>query len=317
MNAEVRAKTSAPVVPPNLLRHFDEAIAPLFPDAAKSADAKRASAKASAAKATAPAPRVGIALDFDGTLSEFALSPTDAVIAPDALPPLARLAASLPLTAVVSGRAAQDVAARVGVHGIVYVGNHGAERIIDGELAAAPNAQPAPDDMQRLLDRVRQAVENRYGDAAADGFVWENKGFSATIHYRAAADESQAAQRLSNAMQTIPEIAALDAFWGNKIVEMRQRGGANKGAALNALIAERQLNAVIFAGDDATDADALRALRRRRNADGAAALGVAVIQPGAPPSVLEAADYTLNGVPEVAQFLRRLADRIVPAPPPP
>lgn len=316
MTPSVHAETSAPVIPPNLLRHFDEALAPLLPHAAKSADAKRASAKDPDAKATAPAaPRVGLALDFDGTLSEFALSPSDAVIAPDALPPLARLAASLPLTAVVSGRAAQDVAARVGVPAIVYVGNHGAERIIDGELAAAPNAQPAPDDMQRLLDRVRQALENDDSDdAAAAGFVWENKGFSATIHYRAVADESQAAQRLSAAMRSIPEIAALDAFWGNKIVEMRQRNGPNKGAALNALIAERQLNAVIFVGDDATDADALRALRRRRNADGIATLGVAVIQPGAPPSVLEAADYTLNGVPEVAQFLRRLADRAAPTP---
>ena len=123
-------------------------------------------------------------------------------------------------------------------------------------------------------------------------------------------------KRLSAAIQSIPEIAALDAFWGNKVVEMRQRNSPNKGAALTALIAERRLTAVIFAGDDATDADALRALRRRRDADDIATLGVAIIQPGAPPSVLEAADYALDGVPEVAEFLRRLADRLAPAPAP-
>ena len=181
-----------------------------------------------------------MALDFDGTLSEFALSPSDAVIAPDALPPLVRLARSLPLTAVVSGRAAQDVAARVGIPTIVYVGNHGAERIIDGELAAAPNAHPDRNEMQRLLNRVRQALENDEADDSADGFVWENKSFSATIHYRAAADEARAAQRLSAALKTIPEIAALDAFWGNKVVEMRHRNAPNKGAVLTARdIAER------------------------------------------------------------------------------
>ena len=73
---------------------------------------------------------------------------------------------------------------------------------------------------------------------------------------------------------------------------------------------DRHLGSVIFLGDDTTDADALQVLRERKASGAVGGFGVAVIQDGTPDSVLESADYSLNGVPEVAEFLSRLDEYV-------
>ena len=260
---------------PHLLPHIDDALAML----------RRGNA--------------GLLLDFDGTLSEFTPLPDDAVIHPKIVEPLTRLARKLALTAVMSGRAASDVSERVGIEGIVYIGNHGAEYIVDGAMSVAPEAAVGGDGMQVLLEALRAVVDE-------PGMVWEDKRFSASVHYRMAADEARVVERLTAALDTLPQAAGLDVFRGNKLIEIRRRDSVNKGAALDKAIRDWDLSTVIFLGDDTTDADALRVLRRRRAAGVVCGLGVAVVQPGTPASVLENADYRLDGVADVAEFLGRL-----------
>lgn len=240
----------------------------------------------------------GLLLDFDGTLSEFTPFPDDAAIHPKIVAPLSGLARKLALTAVMSGRAAADVGKRVGIDGIVYIGNHGAEWIVDGALSVAPEAAGGGG-MQGLLDALRAVVDE-------PGMAWEDKGFSASVHYRMAADEARVVERLTAALGNLPQAKGLDVFRGNKLIEIRRRDGVNKGAALDRAIRDWGLASVIFMGDDTTDADALRVLRRRRAAGDVCGLGVAVMQPGTPASVLDNADYRLDGVAEVAEFLDRL-----------
>ena len=260
---------------PHLLPHIDDALALL----------RRGNA--------------GLLLDFDGTLSEFTPIPDDAVIHPKIVGPLSGLARRLALTAVMSGRAAADVSERVGIEGIVYIGNHGAECIVDGELSVVPEAAGGGDGMQALLEALKAVVDE-------PGMVWEDKRFSASIHYRMAADEARVVERLTAALDTLPQAAGLDVFQGNKLIEIRRRDGVNKGAALDKAIRDWGLSTAIFLGDDTTDADALRVLRHRRAAGAVRGLGVAVVQPGTPASVLENADYRLDGVGEVAEFLGQL-----------
>ena len=257
---------------PHLLPHIDDALAML----------RRGNA--------------GLLLDFDGTLSEFTPLPDDAVIHPKIVEPLSGLARRLALTAVMSGRSASDVSERVGIDGIVYIGNHGAERIIDGALSVAPEAAGGNGGMQALLDALRAVVDE-------PGMVWEDKRFSASVHYRMAADEARIVERLTAALDTLPQAAGLDVFQGNKLIEIRRRDGVNKGAALDKAIRDWDLSTVIFLGDDTTDADALRVLGRRRAAGAVRGLGVAVMQPGTPTSVVDNADYRLDGVADVAGFL--------------
>ena len=262
-------------LPPNLLQNLAPALARLNQDS------------------------LGLVLDFDGTLSEFVPNLENAVIHPDAVPPLRRLVDRLTLVAVMSGRAARDVERRVGIEGIVYIGNHGAERIVNGALSTAEGIQAAESDLQAMLETFSRA-------AADPGIVLENKRFSASLHFRRAHDEAGVIRRLQSALQDMPHTGDLQFFWGNKILEIRHRNGANKGIALDSLIRDWHLSEVIFLGDDTTDADALRVLKRRKASGEIGGFGVAVLQDGTPASVLQNADYTLKGVPQVAAFLRRL-----------
>ena len=245
---------------------------------------------------------VGLVLDFDGTLAELVGSPQDAVVHPDAAAALRSLVGKLPLTAVMSGRPAADVQERVGVEGAAYIGNHGAERIVGRDLRVAADADDDESgDIRRAMVAIRAAVDE-------PGMVWEDKGFSGTAHYRMVADEADVVARLESATaRVLAGNQMLEALWGNKVLEIRRRGGANKGVALDALIREWGLTGVIFLGDDTTDADALRTLRRRRAEGVVAGIGVAVVQQGTPSAVIDSADYRLDGVSDVAEFLQRLA----------
>lgn len=269
----------AALLPPNLLENFETACAGLRRDG------------------------LGLVLDFDGTLSEFVPVLENAIIYPGAVPPLRRLTNRLALVGVMSGRSARDVERRVGIAGIVYIGNHGAERIVDGTLSAAEGAEEAESYLQGILESLADAA---YGP----GLVLENKRYSASLHYRRATDEAGVVERLRAAMEAMPDTGDFELFWGNKILEIRRGNGMNKGVALDGLMRERRLDSVIFLGDDTTDADALRVLRERGASGVIDGLGVAVIQDGTPDSVLVSADYSLNGVPEVAEFLSRLDEYI-------
>ncbi len=262
-------------VPPNLMDNFERALDGLSNEC------------------------LALVTDFDGTLSEFVPVLENAVIHPDAFSPLCRLAARLRLTAVMSGRAAQDVERRVGLESVTYIGNHGAEQIEGGVLRAAEGVEAAESHLQELLHRLACAADD-------PGLVLENKRYSASLHFRTASDEAGVVKRLRATIGAMLDHSDFEFYWGNKILEIRRRNGVNKGIALDRLIRDRSLDRVIFLGDDTTDADALRVLRNHKLSGNVVGIGIAVIQDGTPDSVLENADFSLNGVPEVAAFLSRL-----------
>ena len=85
-------------------------------------------------------PRFGLITDVDGTISPIVDVPDEARVTPRNLELLAELEAHLTLTAVVSGRSAEDVYNRVGLPGLVYIGNHGMEQWQDGKVIVSPTA---------------------------------------------------------------------------------------------------------------------------------------------------------------------------------
>ena len=203
------------VLPPNLLKNFDAAIDNLGHE--------------------------GIALvtDFDGTLSDFVPVLENAVIYPKILPPLRNLASRLAFTSVISGRSARDVQRRVGIEGIIYIGNHGAEYIIDGVLSAADGVEAAESRLQDMLEYLASVSD-------APGLVLENKNYSASLHYRAVSDEAGVVRRLQSALRDLQDHQDFQFFWGNKILEIRCRDGANKGAALASLLEMNRPQSVVF-----------------------------------------------------------------------
>ena len=200
------------------------------------------------------------------------------------------------LVAVLSGRAVRDVATKVGIRGIVYAGNHGAEYLVGGVHRTAANAVGNADAIAAVVACLRGTVD-------IPGLYYEDKGFSASVHYRNAPDPSYAERRLRSALSKVPSIDCFDIFRGRMLLEIRLARALDKGDALAALAAEYRLDALMFVGDDATDIDGMRRLTELSVPTVA---GVAVVSAETPPGLIAASDYSVTSVGEVVRLLELL-----------
>ena len=249
-----------------------------------------------AAHAVAGASRPGIVLDFDGTISEIAPTPESAVIHPRISEALEVAVRSYSLVAVLSGRAVRDVAARVAIPGVTYVGNHGAESIVNGQLRVLSGSAPAG--IGQALEYIRRTVD-------VPGIVYEDKRFSASIHYRQVEDVKAVERQLRRAITRAPGSDMLDSFWGRMVLEIRPATAITKGDAIAYLASQHSLDALLFVGDDTTDIDGMR---RLPTLEGVHAVGVAVVSQETPEPLIEAADYEVSSVGEVADLLDLLME---------
>ncbi len=263
---------------------------------ASGAALERALELARRALADAPA---GLLTDFDGTLSPIVEDPASARLAEGASDALAALARRLAVVAVVTGRAPMDARRMTGVPGLLIAGNHGTEWLEPGADVPAP----APD-----ADRLRAMVREVVGRVpAAPGIVVEDKGMSATIHYRTTTDPDAARAEILDAIgHSRPDVELRD---GRMSVEVRPVGIGDKGAATRAISARFGLRGAVVMGDDLTDLDMFAAVAEARDAG---TLRGAIIAVGGadrevPAEVIDAADATLDGPEEAARFLTVLA----------
>ncbi|MDX6512484.1 MAG: trehalose 6-phosphate phosphatase [Gaiellaceae bacterium] len=225
--------------------------------------------------------RAALLFDVDGTLAPIVTRPEDARVPAETRRELERLCGRYALVGFISGRAGEDARRIVGVSGGVYVGSHGLE------LA------PAAERWRVLLQMFLAGVD---WPAPAT----ENKGLTASLHYREAEDEAAAVEELEG----IAERARAEGFvarFGRKVLELLPPVDATKGTAVRALLEERGLRRALYAGDDTTDLDAFAAL------DGLdVAVRVAMASPEGPPALRDAADVVLEEPDELLTLLRDL-----------
>jgi trehalose 6-phosphate phosphatase len=223
--------------------------------------------------------RAAVLLDVDGVLAPIVPRPGDARVPPDTQAELRRLYGRYGLVACVSGRAGDDARRVVGVPELVYVGNHGLE--LEPESAVWG---------RRLLGFV----------ADVDWPELEDKGLTASFHYRNASDQDAARAELEEVAARARK-AGFVARFGRKVLEVLPPLEANKGTAVRRLLAERHLDRALYAGDDTTDLDGFRALEPLE-----LGVRVAVASPEGPRELAEAADVVVEGPPELLALLRRL-----------
>ncbi len=249
--------------------------------------------------------------DFDGTLSPVAPTPDLAEAAPGVAETLAGLAPKLALTAIVTGRGIADVANRVEAPGLVYVGNHGLEWLAGG----SHHVHPAGQEAQKVLPEALRDIEQRLtAHVSLDGVIFEDKVYSASIHYRLAPDPVAVRAVLEPAMH---EVAEEYGFWvsdGKMVFELRPGASINKGTATRHLLAEYGIRGAVFLGDDVTDADAFRVLTQMRNDEDISTLSVGVLTLDTAPVVIESADYLLDGVDDVVSMLLQVNELLDASP---
>lgn len=243
-------------------------------------------------------PRLGLVTDVDGTISPIVADPGAAQVTPRARALLKALRAHLALVAVISGRAAADVRERVGVPGIVVVGNHGLEFWADGPDGAiqlAPEATACRPALEAARDTLHAAL--------LPGMQIEDKGATLSVHYRRAPDPAAAEAAFGPVAQAVADAHGLRLYHGRMVFELRPALDINKGTAFRRLVHDYALDGAVYLGDDTTDADALRAARDLRAAGTCYALALGVESGSTPPSVRAASDALLPGVAGVEDFL--------------
>jgi trehalose 6-phosphate phosphatase len=258
----------------------------------------RAMALATTALAEAPA---GLLTDFDGTLSPIVADPATSQLVDGAAATLEALARRLAVVAVITGRAPLDARRMTGVPGLLVAGNHGMEWLEPG----ADTPTPSPD-AARVRERIAAVLA---AVPLAAGVSVEDKGLSATIHYRNAPDPEAARREVVEALPDLSLDGELELRPGRMSLELRPTGLGDKGAATRAIIDRFGLRGAVVMGDDVTDLDMFAAVAERRDAGRLRGLiiGVGGDDGEAPAAVAEAADVVLRDPAEAAALLAMLA----------
>jgi trehalose 6-phosphate phosphatase len=268
--------------------------------------------------------RLLVVADFDGTLAEGSRDPAAATIVPLArrsLRRLARAAEASPgrvVVAILTGRTAADVADRVRVGGLTYLGDHGLQRgtyqrrgrpsriVTTFRAGHESSLEPA----ERLAARVPAVLGH-----PAWLFV-ERKGPSVAFHVRQADDRAAARAAVLKAVADVDGESPphdLAHYRGRLVVDLRPQTAGGKAEAFAELLASVRPATVVAFGDDSSDADGFAILRAARDDGRCDGLAVGVTGPhGMPDEVRATADVVLDTPFDAARALSAIA-RVVEA----
>ncbi len=249
-------------------------------------------------------PRFGVISDFDGTLSPFVTRPQDALISPATARALDRLHDRVSVIALVSGRAVADLRSRFPRDWLVYYGNHGMDFWHEGRVETVPLAQRWVEPLQKLL--------KEFGEPDLPGVILENKGVTASVHYRLAQNPAEARQSLYEMLHPLCARYGLALSEGQFVWEIKPPVKLTKGTAAQAVVHEYRLDSVLFLGDDLTDVDAMRALKRFADDPqrDLLALSVGILHSSTPPEITQHADLFAEGVDDTAALLNWIGEQL-------
>ncbi|MGE5064633.1 MAG: trehalose-phosphatase [Myxococcales bacterium] len=199
-------------------------------------------------------------LDIDGTLAPIAGRPSDAVVPPETRRVLEDLARTPGVQVVaISGRSAMDSRRLICLDDTWIIGNHGIE-------VAPPMGPPvARSEVKPYAEQVAAAAVR--ADAIAQripGVIVEDKLWTLSVHYRLV--RRDIVPELTKEVTAIAAELGLRVTMGKEVLELRPPVGINKGTAavdLAATLGALDYTAsLLCAGDDRTDEDMFREVRR-------------------------------------------------------
>jgi trehalose 6-phosphate phosphatase len=243
----------------------------------------------------------GLITDIDGTIALITSTPDETSISSLCRDSLKALTSNMALVAVLTGRGSLKARDMLDIDGVVYVGNHGLERWLDCKLEVKEEAQEYAQAIHDLLDRLRREMD-------VPGLVMEDKGVSASIHYRLSPEPSMAREAIMDTLGHIPEANGLLITDGKLVVEARPPLGITKGTALRQLVMEYGLKGVLCLGDDVTDVDAFKALHDLTAEGFCDGLAVGILGQNTPPDIEKEADLFLESVTETEELLHMIAE---------
>ena len=222
--------------------------------------------------------------------------------------------------AVLTGRVVSDVAVRVRVGGVEYLGDHGLEH---GTLARGGRAEQLRVVTDPAFDAHRHPAAILAAGVAAElgSPPWlfvERKGPSVAFHVRQAEDVATARAAVVRAIASAETRAGLRDhglahYRGRSVVDLRPAEAGGKREAVGRLLQRHRPGAVLVLGDQLSDVDAFEAViaaRRERKGPVATAAAVHGAGTSAPEELLRHADLRLGSPREVGRLLLALARRL-------
>lgn len=212
---------------------------------------------------TTPLPRrLLFLLDYDGTLTDFVRDPEKSFISPKVRGLLRRLRRKHPVI-LVSGRYLRSLKRVSGLKEFPMVGTHGFEsQELPGGLRLATPAQKRRYQREAgILWRNLQALKRKYPEVHI-----EHKPFSSTLHFRGTGYGAARIRGLHRDFRKVYRTSVTTRHWalmeGKKMIEAKPKG-FSKGKAVRKILERVPDRFPIFAGDDVTDIQALKALGRK------------------------------------------------------
>lgn len=245
--------------------------------------------------------------DIDGTLSEIAPSPEEAVIDAKMRAAVSKAAGRYQLV-VISGRPARQARSMVDDDRIIYLGNHGLEHLVGDEMTSLGSPRQyrtiagAKNDLESLVSQI-------------SGIRLEDKGLALAIHYRQAERESEARKLILSQIIPVAEREGLEIIMGRKVIEIKSKLG-DKGEAMEAVIGESGRGQVIYLGDDRTDVAAFKKLKELRLRGKLSGYALGLVSNETPEEITAEADFCFRSVAEVEEFLEWLTNKKAEIDPP-
>lgn len=200
---------------------------------------------------------LGLFLDFDGTLVEFAATPDGVQPDPALCALLERLQQRLDgAVAIITGRRIASIDRLLAPLRLPAAGLQGVERRSADGRTEQPGAPPPW--LEPLRARLAAHV------ARHPGLLLEDKEFSLALHYRAAPQHEQATRAVLRSLQ--PDWPAdVRMLEGHCVFELRP-GTCDKGTALEQFMKEPPFagRRPVYLGDDDADLPAMQAAQRQR-----------------------------------------------------
>ncbi|XP_062196282.1 probable trehalose-phosphate phosphatase 6 isoform X3 [Phragmites australis] len=251
--------------------------------------------------------QIVVFLDYDGTLSPIVDDP-DAAYMSDTMRRAVRSVAKHFPTAIVSGRCRDKVFELVKLAELYYAGSHGmdikgpakASRDTKASKAKGVLFQPASRFVP-MIERVHESLIQK--TKCIPGAKVENNKFCVSVHFRCV-DEKSWSTLADTVRSVLKDYPKLKLTQGRKVFEVRPTIKWDKGKALEFLLeslgfADCSDVLPVYIGDDRTDEDAFKMLRKRGQ-------GVGIVVSKYPKDT--SASYSLQEPAEVMEFLLRLVE---------
>lgn len=238
----------------------------------------------------------GIFSDLDGTLSKIVPTPDKAVISEGMRNAIKGLVRKYSVVGIVSGRDSDDAKRIVGIKDIIYVGNHGLEWIEGDKQEIAPEANK----FIALAGELEKQIRN-----ALNGFnlLIEKKKLGIAIHYRLEEDKGGAQEHINKILEPLLSKYPLKKAEGRFVIELKPDIPANKGIAITTIALKKGIKKGMYLGDDMTDLDAFRALKKLRNEEDFEFVLIGVVSTEGPAKIAKEADYVVKNVDQVEELL--------------